>query len=73
MVDAISVKTEDEIYCLERAGVIADYAHWKVATELRPGLTELQVAGIAAHACYDLGAEELEGPSFVVCSGERTG
>jgi len=73
MCDAIMVKTEDEIHCLRMAGVITDNAHWEVAKALRPGLTEFEIAGIAANACYKLGAEELEGPSFVVCTGERSG
>jgi len=73
MCDAIMVKTEDEIHCLRRAGVIVDSAHWEVAKALRPGMTEYQIAGVAANACYKLGAEELEGPSFVVCTGERSG
>ena len=73
MTEAIQVKTEDEIHCLRMAGVITESAHWEVCKALRPGLTEWQVAGIAANALYKLGAEELEGPSFVVCSGERSG
>ena len=40
---------------------------------MRPGMTELEIAGIAANACYKYGGEEMEGPSFVVVSGERTG
>ena len=31
------------------------------------------MAGVAAKALFKLGAEELEGPSFVICSGERSG
>jgi Xaa-Pro aminopeptidase len=73
MVDIISEKTEDEIHCLRMAGAITEAAHWDVARALRPGMTELEIAGIAAHSCYKHGAEELEGPSFVVCSGERSG
>lgn len=73
MVDAISVKTEDEIHCLRMAGAITEAAHWDVARSLRPGMTELEIAGIAAASCYKHGAEELEGPSFVVCTGERSG
>ena len=73
MCDVISVKTEDEIFCLQQAGVITEAAHWEVARALRPGMTELEVCGIAAAACYKFGAEELEGPSTVVCSGERGG
>ena len=67
------VKTEDEIHCLRMAGVIAESAHWEVAKALRPGMTEFEIAGVAANALYKLGAEELEGPSFVVCTGERSG
>ncbi len=73
MIDATQVKTEDEIHCLQMAGVITESAHWEVCKALRPGMTELQVVGVAANALYKLGAEELEGPSFVVCSGERSG
>jgi len=73
MADAIKVKTEDEISCLRNAGAIAESAHWEVSQALRPGMTELEIAGIAANGCYKAGAEELEGPSFVVCSGERSG
>src|SRR4030066_274546 len=73
MIDATQVKTEEEIHCLRMAGVIAESAHWEVCKALRPGMTELQIAGVAANALFKLGAEELEGPSFVVCSGERSG
>lgn len=73
MIDATQVKTQDEIHCLRMAGVITESAHWEVCKALRPGMTEFQIAGIAANALYKLGAEELEGPSFVVCSGERSG
>lgn len=73
MCDAIMVKTPDEIHCLRMAGVITESAHWAVCKALRPGMTEFQIAGVAANALYELGAEELEGPSFVVCTGERSG
>jgi Xaa-Pro aminopeptidase len=73
MADAIRIKTQDEIHCLRMAGVIAEAAHWEVCKALRPGMTELEIAGVAANACYKHGAEELEGPSFVVCTGERSG
>jgi len=73
MAEARMVKTEDEVECLKMAGVITESAHWEVCRALRPGVTEWQMAGVAANALYKLGAEELEGPSFVVCSGERSG
>ncbi len=67
------MKTKDEIECLRMAGVIAESAHWEVAKALRPGVTEWEMAGVAANALFKLGAEEMEGPSFVICSGERSG
>ena len=73
MVSARMVKTEDEIECLKTAGVIAESAHWEVCKALRPGMTEWEIAGVAANALYKLGAEEMEGPSFVIASGERSG
>jgi Xaa-Pro aminopeptidase len=73
MAAARMIKTEDEVECLRTAGTIAESAHWEVCKALRPGVTEWEIAGVAANALYKLGAEEMEGPSFVVCSGERSG
>ncbi|MFH1651926.1 MAG: Xaa-Pro peptidase family protein [Chloroflexota bacterium] len=67
------IKNEDEIECVRTAASIAESAHWEVCQALKPGVTEWQMAGVAAKALFDLGAEELEGPSFVVCSGYRSG
>jgi Xaa-Pro aminopeptidase len=65
------VKTDDEVECLKMAGTFAESAHWEVCRALKPGVTEMEMAGVAANALYKLGAEEMEGPSFVVCSGDR--
>lgn len=73
MAEARMIKNEDEIECIRTAGAITEAAHWEVCKALRPGMTEWQVAGIAAKALYDLGAEELEGPSFILQSGPRHG
>lgn len=73
MAAARMVKTEDEVECLRMAGVITESAHWDVCKALRPGVTEWEMAGVAAKALFKLGAEEMEGPSFVICSGERSG
>ncbi len=73
MVAARMVKTEDEIECLRMAGVITESAHWEVCKALRPGVTEWEMAGVASNALFKLGAEDMEGPSFVICSGERSG
>jgi len=73
MAAARMIKTEDEVECLRTAGVIAESAHWEVCKALRPGVTEWEMAGVAANALFRLGAEDMEGPSFVICSGERSG
>ncbi|MBI2906464.1 MAG: aminopeptidase P family protein [Chloroflexi bacterium] len=73
MEEARQIKTQDEIECLRMAGAITEGAMWEVAKALRPGVTEWYMAGVAAKALYKNGAEEMEGPSFVVCSGERSG
>ncbi|MBI2907765.1 MAG: aminopeptidase P family protein [Chloroflexi bacterium] len=73
MEEARQIKTADEIECLRMAGAITEGAMWEVAHNLRPGITEWEVAGIASKALFQNGAEELEGPSFVICSGERSG
>ena len=71
--DARMIKNEDEIECCRIAGSITESAHWEVCKALRPGLTEWQIAGVAAKALFDGGAEELEGPSFIADSGPRFG
>ncbi len=71
--EARMIKNVDEIECCRTAGAITEAAHWAVCKALRPGMTDWQVAGIAAKALYDLGAEEMEGPSFILQSGPRHG
>ncbi len=71
--EARMIKNQDEIECCRTAGVIAESAHWEVCRALKPGMTEWQVAGVASKALFDLGAEELEGPSFILSSGPRFG
>ncbi|MFH0896728.1 MAG: Xaa-Pro peptidase family protein [Candidatus Bathyarchaeota archaeon] len=73
MAEARMIKNEDEIECLRTAGSIVESAFWEVAKALKPGLTEWQMCGVAAKACYDQGAEELEGPSFMARSGPQYG
>ncbi len=73
MAEARMIKNEDEIECCRTAGSIVESAHWEICKALRPGLTEWQINGVAAKALFDLGAEELEGPSFIACSGPRFG
>lgn len=73
MEEARMIKTQDEIECLRMAGPIVEGAYWEICNKVHPGMTEWEVAGIACQGLYKNGAEELEGPSFVICSGERSG
>lgn len=56
--EARDVKTPEEIKCLQMAGCIADMAWGALADNLRPGLTENQVAGPMAAALQSAGAQE---------------
>jgi len=68
------IKNEDEIECLRTAGMAAEYAHWEVCKQARPGISELQIVGIITKALCDAGAgPEFEGPGYIVCSGPRSG
>jgi Xaa-Pro dipeptidase len=73
LAEARMIKNEDEIECCRVAVSITDGAFYEVSKALKPGMTELQVAGVAAKALYDGGAEDMEGPSFVIHSGPRAG
>ncbi len=70
--EARMIKNEDEIECHRTAGAIAEAAHWELCRALKPGMTEWEMAGVISKALYDHGAEELEGPSFVICTGARS-
>lgn len=71
MNEARMIKNEDEIECIRTAGTFVESAFWEVAKALRPGVTEWQMCGVAAKACFDQGAEEMEGPSFMSKAGPR--
>lgn len=66
------VMSPQEIAYVRRAAAIADAGMEAVRAELRPGLTEIQVQGIAHYAMAMLGGEE---PAIrtVVRSGPRAG
>lgn len=51
------VKEEEEIQLMRQAAAIVDYAHAEVRKELRVGMSEKQIAGIAEKAMRDAGSE----------------
>jgi len=65
------IKSANEIDLLREASRIAELAIAKVLDRLKPGMSELQVVGIAQKAIYDNGAE-YEGMPQYVLSGTNT-
>lgn len=66
-----AIKSASEIACLKEAFRICELAINDIIAEIHPGLTELQVVGIAQEVIYTNGAE-YEGMPQQVISGART-
>lgn len=66
-----SIKSEAELDCLRAAFRISEQAIEQILESLRPGMTELQVVGIAQEAIYERGAE-YEGMVQYVLSGPNS-
>ncbi|WP_115728707.1 M24 family metallopeptidase [Actinomyces culturomici] len=66
-----SHKTENEISCLREAARITELATHAVVEALRPGVTELEMVGVAQQAIYANGAE-YEGLPMYVFSEKST-
>jgi Xaa-Pro aminopeptidase len=71
MVKLRSVKSEAEIACLKEAFRISELTVDAILDEIEPGMTELQVVGIAQSVIYANGAE-YEGMPQYVLSGSHT-
>jgi Xaa-Pro aminopeptidase len=69
MLDARSVKTQDELQLLSIASTIAEAGFHKIAEVIKPGIRECEVWGELARTVHALGAERLEG---ICTSGGRT-
>ena len=65
MVELRSVKSENELACLREGYRIANIATEEVMKVLRPGVTELQMVGVAQKAVYENGAEYEGLPMYV--------
>lgn len=65
MVELRSVKSENEIACLKEGYRIAEAASQQVIKEIRPGMTELQMVGVAQRVVYEQGAEYEGLPMYV--------
>lgn len=65
MVELRSIKTENELACLREGYRIATLATEEVIRAIRPGVTELQMVGVAEKAVYEYGAEYEGLPMYV--------
>lgn len=63
-------KDADEVASIVTAARVATDALERTLAQVRPGLTELEVAGLLEHAMRDAGSEDFAFPS-IVASGER--
>jgi Xaa-Pro aminopeptidase len=71
LVEALrEIKDDDEVALIRKAGAIATRALARTLESVKPGLNELQIAGILEKALRDEGSEEAPF-SPIVASGER--
>ena len=65
MTELRSIKSEAELSCLREGYRIAEAATQQVIKEIRPGMTELQMVGVAERVVYEMGAEYEGLPMYV--------
>lgn len=65
MVELRSIKSVNEIKCLREGYRIAELASQQVIKEIKPGMTELQMVGVAQRVVYENGAEYEGLPMYV--------
>lgn len=71
MVELRQIKSENELACIREGFRIIELATDEVIRNLKPGVTELQMVGIAQRVIYENGAE-YEGLPMYVFSEEST-
>ena len=71
MVELRKIKSANELACIQEGFRIVDLATDEVIKNLRPGVTELEMVGIAQRVIYENGAE-YEGLPMYVFSEEST-
>lgn len=65
MVELRSIKSVNELNCLREGYRIAELASQQVIKEIKPGMTELQMVGVAQRVVYENGAEYEGLPMYV--------
>ncbi len=63
------IKSPAELDCLREGYRIAELASQQVIREIKPGMTELQMVGVAQRVVYDEGAEYEGLPMYVFSEG----
>ena len=66
MMELRMVKSENEIACMRYAGMITAKAFDYTLANIKPGMTELQVRGLACAAMYEHGAENESYPIWIL-------
>lgn len=65
MVEMRQIKSASEIACLREGYRIAELATQQILKEIKPGMTELQMVGVAQRVIYENGAEYEGLPMYV--------
>ena len=65
MIALRSIKSENEIACLKEGFRITEIAMQEVINKIKPGMTELELVGVAQKAIYENGAEYEGLPMYV--------
>ncbi|MEE1114625.1 MAG: Xaa-Pro peptidase family protein [Eubacterium sp.] len=65
MTELRQIKSEAELACLREGYRIAELATQQVIKEIKPGMTELQMVGVAERVVYENGAEYEGLPMYV--------
>jgi len=72
IVDMRTVKSANELKCMREAFRISEIATEYVLNNLKPGMTEQQVVGLAQAAMYENGAEYEGHPTYVLSGKNST-
>lgn len=72
LVDLRTVKSANEIKCMREAFRISEVATEYVLNNMKPGMTEQQIVGLAQAAMYENGAEYEGHPTYVLSGTAST-
>ncbi len=69
MLDARSIKSDDEIMLLTQAAAMVDGVYQDIVEALKPGIRENEIVALASKRLYEMGSDQVEAINAV--SGER--